>query len=137
MKKHRHYYKSVAALKEVDVYRIIDLYDITNPCIQHALKKLLVLGGRGAKDEAKDVQEVIDTLKRWKKMRKENEIGIDQQTQGCCSTTVDNPDISQFQVSEEQREKLLEFGETLPTSKLSTQDIPFSEKVFNSYIRNK
>ena len=82
-------------------------------------------------DEAKDVQDVIDTLKRWKKMRKENEIGIDQQTQGCCDFTVDNPDISQFQVSEEQREKLLEFGETMPTSKLSTHDI------FINAIRNK
>ncbi|WP_176767832.1 hypothetical protein [Nitrosospira sp. Nsp18] len=42
-----------------------------DPCIQHAAKKLLVAGNRGAKDVGKDIQEAIDTLERWKEMRVE------------------------------------------------------------------
>lgn len=72
MSKHNHYFKDVSHLKSIDVYRIIDLYNVTNPCIQHALKKVLVAGGRGAgKDVSKDIQEAIDSLERWKEMQTE------------------------------------------------------------------
>ncbi len=71
--KHAHYFKSVAGLKHVDVYRVLDLFKVTDPCIGHAVKKLLVAGGRGAgKDVGKDVQEAIDCLERWKEMQAEN-----------------------------------------------------------------
>lgn len=70
--KHSHYFKSVSHLDHVDVYRVLHLFDVTDPCVQHAIKKLLVAGGRGAKDEAKDIQEAIDTLERWKAMRAED-----------------------------------------------------------------
>lgn len=60
--KHSHYFKDVSHLKLIDVYRVIELWEVKDPCIQHALKKLLVAGKRGAKDEAKDIQEAIDTL---------------------------------------------------------------------------
>ena len=70
-----HYFKDVSKLVFVDVYRVLSLYDVTDPCLQHAVKKLLVPGKRGgAKDMEKDVQEAIDTLERWKEMRKENVI---------------------------------------------------------------
>lgn len=69
--KHNHYFKDVSKLNKVDVYRIIDLYEITDPCIQHAVKKLLVTGGRGYKDIFTDIQDVIDTLERWKEMKNE------------------------------------------------------------------
>ena len=71
-KKHSHYYKDVSGLKTIDVYRVLDLFNVTNPCIQHAVKKLLVAGGRGAgKDIGKDIQESIDSLERWKEMQTE------------------------------------------------------------------
>lgn len=70
--KHNHYVKDVSTLIKLDVYRLIQLYGITDPCFQHALKKLLVTGGRGHKPVEKDVQDVIDTLERWKEMRKED-----------------------------------------------------------------
>lgn len=70
--KHRHYYKDVRHLDEVDVYRILRLYDVTDPCLQHALKKILVAGGRGAKTPARDVQEAIDSLVRWQAMQAED-----------------------------------------------------------------
>lgn len=71
--KHSHYHKSVAHLDSIDVYRVLALFNVTDPCLQHAVKKLLVAGGRGAgKDAAKDVQEAIDSLTRWQEMRTED-----------------------------------------------------------------
>lgn len=69
-RKHSHYFKP-CPYPHVDVYRVLDLFGVTDPCIQHATKKLLVAGNRGAKDVGKDVQEAIDTLERWKEMRRE------------------------------------------------------------------
>jgi hypothetical protein len=70
--KHSHYKKPVAGLQFVDVYRVLALFGVTDPCIQHAVKKMLVAGGRGAKDISQDVQEAIDTLQRWQEMRRED-----------------------------------------------------------------
>lgn len=71
-RKHNHYFKSVAGLQDVDVYRVLLIFGITDPCLQHAIKKLLVAGGRGGgKDISRDVQEAADTLARWQEMRQE------------------------------------------------------------------
>ena len=70
--KYPHYFKPIpAGITHVDVYRVLALFEVTDPCIQHAVKKLLVAGGRGAKDAARDVQEAIDALARWQGMRAE------------------------------------------------------------------
>ena len=69
--KHNHYFKD-CPYEQVDVYRIIEIFGVTDPCIQHALKKLLCSGVRGHKDQEKDIQDVIDTLERWKQMRNED-----------------------------------------------------------------
>jgi hypothetical protein len=72
---HNHYFKNVAHLNDVDVYRVLQLFNVTDPCIQHAVKKLLVAGGRGAgKDISKDIQEAIDSMQRWQEMREEDEV---------------------------------------------------------------
>jgi hypothetical protein len=68
--KHAHYFKR-CPYDSVDVYRVLSLFGVTDPCLQHAVKKLLVAGGRGVKDIGKDVQEAIDTLERFKDMRNE------------------------------------------------------------------
>jgi hypothetical protein len=70
--KHDHYFKSVANLDTVDIYRVLRLFGVTDPCLQHAVKKLLLAGGRGVKDQAMDVSEAIDTLQRWQEMEKED-----------------------------------------------------------------
>ena len=36
---HEHYFKDVTHLKTIDVYRVLDLFDVSNPCVQHAIKK--------------------------------------------------------------------------------------------------
>ena len=72
-RKHNHYFKDVQTLTTIDVYRVLTLFNVTDPCIGHAIKKLLVAGGRGAKDLNKDVREAIDTLERWGDMRVEDD----------------------------------------------------------------
>ena len=68
---HNHYFKP-CPYDTLDVYRVISIFGVTDPCIQHALKKLLCSGVRGHKDQSKDIQDVIDTLERWKQMRCED-----------------------------------------------------------------
>ena len=72
--KHNHYYKDTSYLHGIDVYRVLSLYEVSDPCLQHAIKKLLCAGGRGAKDIEQDVQEAIDSLERCKDMRREDEL---------------------------------------------------------------
>lgn len=67
---HSHYFRDVSALQVLDVYRVLRLFEVTDQALGHAIKKLLVPGKRGAgKDMARDVQEAIDTLKRWQDMQ--------------------------------------------------------------------
>ena len=71
--KHSHYKKDVRHIDYIDVYRIIDLYELHDPCFQHALKKILVPGARGHKDLTKDINDIIDTMQRKLEMIAENE----------------------------------------------------------------
>jgi len=75
---HSHYFKGVANLQSLDVYRVLELFEVTNPCIQHAIKKLLVAGGRGHKDISRDIQDAIDSLERWKGMRTEDRVPMSE-----------------------------------------------------------
>ena len=70
---HSHYFKNVSNLKYIDIYRVLILFDVTDPCLQHAVKKLLCAGNRGVKDELKDVQEAISSLTRYLEIKTENE----------------------------------------------------------------
>lgn len=65
MSKHSHYFKNVSHLETIDVYRVLQLFDVKNPCIQHAIKKLLVAGNRGGgKNQQQDLKEAIDSINR-------------------------------------------------------------------------
>ena len=72
--KHNHYFKNTVHLDAVDVYRVLELFEVTDPCLQHAIKKLLCAGGRGAKDMEQDVQEAMDTLERYQDTCREDEL---------------------------------------------------------------
>ena len=73
MNEFKHYQKSVKHLNWIDVYRVLVLFDVTDPCLQHAIKKLLCAGQRGAKDKKQDVQEAIASLLRYLEMQTEDE----------------------------------------------------------------
>lgn len=67
-----HYHKDVAHLQYIDVYRVLALFNVTNPAIAHAVKKLLVPGRRGAKDVQKDLREAVVSINRALQMMAED-----------------------------------------------------------------
>lgn len=67
-KQYIHYFKDVAHLNFIDIYRILELYDVDHPCLQHAAKKILCAGHRGSKNYVRDVTEARDTLNRFLEM---------------------------------------------------------------------
>ena len=72
-RKHAHYFRDVSRLREIDVYRVLELFNVIHPSAQHAIKKLMVAGQRGAKDVEQDVREAGDTVARWLEMIAEDD----------------------------------------------------------------
>ena len=72
-RKHDHYFKQVSHLKEIDVYRVLELFAVTDPALQHVVKKALCAGLRGAKDFEQDVREIYDTAARRLQMIAEDD----------------------------------------------------------------
>lgn len=62
--KHSHYKKDIRHLSMLDIYRFLKLFNVTDPAIQHAIKKLALNGERGAKDIERDYREAIDSIER-------------------------------------------------------------------------
>lgn len=64
-KEYSHYqipvYKGEAT---IDIYDILDRFNISSPPVQHAVKKLLVAGDRGVKDTILDLQEARSSITR-------------------------------------------------------------------------
>lgn len=61
---HNHYFIDVSDIDEVDFYEIALRYNVTDPCIQHILKKCLAVGNRGHKDFHTDLKDIYDTAAR-------------------------------------------------------------------------
>jgi len=57
-------YKVLCKGVHLDVYDILLAYAVTNPADQHAIKKMLMAGKRGVKDEIQDRKEAIQSLER-------------------------------------------------------------------------
>lgn len=57
---------------EIDVYRIQVQFNMTDPCLLHAHKKIMCPGVRsGGKSVEKDIKEARYSLERWCQMRDE------------------------------------------------------------------
>ena len=56
----------------IDVYRVLDLFNVTDAAVAHAIKKLLCAGQRGVKSYDQDIHEALKSLLRWKEMREED-----------------------------------------------------------------
>lgn len=48
----------------VDVYDVLNAWKVTNPALQHLIKKALQPGERGHKTKQEDLQDIIDSAKR-------------------------------------------------------------------------
>ena len=67
------YIVDISKYNKLDIYRILKLYEVSDPCLQHAIKKLLCAGKRGgAKNFLQDVNEAILSLKRLLEMQGED-----------------------------------------------------------------
>lgn len=52
----------------VDVYDVLMAWGVTNPALQHLIKKALQCGQRGHKDNEQDLQDIIDSAIRAKEL---------------------------------------------------------------------
>lgn len=57
-------YKKQCKGIEIDIYDILKAFNVVNPAIQHAIKKLLAGGQRGYKDIEQDYNEAIQSIQR-------------------------------------------------------------------------
>lgn len=48
----------------IDVYDVLQAFNVDNPALQHLIKKALCSGLRGHKDRLQDVREVLESAKR-------------------------------------------------------------------------
>lgn len=69
-----HYFKATEHLDEVDVYRVLKLFDPQDPstALGHAVKKILLPGSRGSKGRKQDIEEAIVSLQRYLELEKED-----------------------------------------------------------------
>ena len=72
---YKHYNKSILGkdgiITTVDVYRVLEAFSVTNPQLQHIVKKALCAGQRGHKDYLRDLQDVVDSAKNAIEMEKQ------------------------------------------------------------------
>lgn len=54
---------------KVDVYSVLDAFDVRCPARQHAIKKLLCAGLRGKGGEVQDLEEARDAVERAVQMQ--------------------------------------------------------------------
>ena len=52
----------------IDVYDVLKAFEVTNPALQHLIKKALCAGLRGHKDIEQDMQDIIDSAIRAKEL---------------------------------------------------------------------
>lgn len=48
----------------IDVYDVLKAFEVTDPALQHLIKKALCAGLRGHKDTEQDLQDIIDSANR-------------------------------------------------------------------------
>ena len=66
------YIVDISKYNKLDIYRILKLYEVSDPCLQHAIKKLLCAGKRGVKNQTQDINEAILSLQRLLEMQEED-----------------------------------------------------------------
>ncbi len=57
------YHRNLKGLT-VDVYDVLKAFEVTDPALQHLIKKALCAGLRGHKNKTQDLQDILDSAKR-------------------------------------------------------------------------
>jgi hypothetical protein len=58
---------------EVDVYDVLSAFEVNNPAVAHAVKKLLAPGKRGFKSTIEDLKEAVVSINRGIELEKQDE----------------------------------------------------------------
>lgn len=58
------YHREIKPGVFVDVYDVLQAFNVANPALQHLVKKALAVGQRGHKDAAEDLQDIVDSALR-------------------------------------------------------------------------
>ena len=66
------YHRTIRS-ESVDVYDVLDAFEVTNPASQHAIKKLLAAGQRGVKSTVQDLEEALQSVARAIQIEREHE----------------------------------------------------------------
>ena len=62
------YLREIKPNVSVDVYDVLKAWEVSNPALQHLIKKALQAGNRGHKDLETDMQDIIDSAIRAKEL---------------------------------------------------------------------
>ena len=54
----------------IDVYDVLKAFEVTDPALQHLIKKALCTGLRGHKTQEQDLQDILDSAKRAVELNK-------------------------------------------------------------------
>ena len=57
----------------VDVYQVMDAFEVTSSPLQHLIKKALCAGNRGHKDRKTDLKEILASARRAVEMYEDKE----------------------------------------------------------------
>jgi hypothetical protein len=66
------YNKEIKPNVIVDVYDVLEAWQVKNPALQHMIKKALQAGNRGHKDIIEDMDDIIACSIRAKEIEEEN-----------------------------------------------------------------
>lgn len=73
------YHRTIKQGVQVDVYDVLDAFNVTCPALQHLVKKALACGQRGHKDTLDDLLDINSSAKRALQLHSQRE-GIDRET---------------------------------------------------------
>jgi len=68
-----HYFAKVSNFTHLDIYMVSEMFQL-NSYQHHIIKKAIATGKRGAKDQVKDLEEVIATAEAWIEFIKSEEV---------------------------------------------------------------
>lgn len=99
-----HYFKATEHLDEVDVYRVLKLFDPQDPstALGHAVKKILLPGSRGSKGRKQDIEEAIASLQRYLELEKEDTSRASHET---VTSVIDDGDTITVNISSRKGEE--------------------------------
>lgn len=86
---------------ETDVYRVLDAFKVSDPCLQHLVKKALAAGDRGHKDLAQDYQDIVHSANSALDLLNGKNATLEEANQASARATLDqmNKDpLSKFSI---------------------------------------